>query len=92
MCGSWTLYLFEARPSKVSLRWEVCSAKDWVKVWREPERKGPASPACGGLDEGHVDLVHVRPLLPVHLHVDEPSHREKIRIFLGEILPILGRF
>ena len=68
--------LQEARPPVTVIRREVSSPEERFQLRREEHVQGPATLAASGLDKGHVDLVHVRPLLAVHLDADEVGVQE----------------
>ena len=63
----------------------------------QEDGKGPASPPRKGLDGSHVHRIDVRPLLPIHLHIDEALVHEPSRFRLDERLalhdmaPVAGR-
>src|SRR4030042_2383972 len=50
---------------------KIGSGKEWVSFRGHEDRKRPAPLPGKGLAYGHVDLVDVRTLLPVHLDGDE---------------------
>ena len=65
----------EAGPAPPVLRREVGAAEERGPVRGDEDGERPAPGAGGALDERHVDLVHLGPLLPVHLHRhEEPVH------------------
>ena len=52
-------------------RREISAAEKRLAVGRQENIQRPAARAGGALHERHVNLVHVRPLLAVHLDADE---------------------
>ena len=61
------------------LRREVGAAVERHALRGEEHRHGPAAVARHGLHRLHVDLVHVGPLLAIHLDVDEVLVHERRR-------------
>ena len=51
--------------------WEIGAADEGFELRGEPDAHRPPTRAGGGLDEGHVNLVHVGAFLPVEFDVDE---------------------
>jgi hypothetical protein len=76
---------------------EVRPAVERRAVRREEDRHRPAAAAGHGLHGLHVDVIDVRPLLAVHLHVDEPrvhhlgDRRVLERLALHHVTPVAGR-
>ena len=60
------------RPAPAILRREVGAAEEGRPVGGHEHRERPAAGAGGRGHEGHVDLVHLRAFLAVHLHRHEP--------------------
>ena len=89
--------LQEARPALAAIRREIGPAEERLAVRREEDIQRPAALAARRLDEGHVDLVHVRPLLPVHLDADEMLVEERRELLvleglaLHDMAPVAGR-
>src|SRR5436190_18930050 len=52
-------------------RREIGSTEKRFEIGRQKDIQRPAAGARGGLDEGHVNLIHVRSLLAVDLYADE---------------------
>src|SRR4051812_40157664 len=50
---------------------KVGAAKKWFEVRSEKYIERPSTLAGRGLNEGHVNFVHVRALLTVHFHADK---------------------
>ena len=75
----------------------VGAAVERLAVGGQEHGHGPAAPAGEGLDRVHVDGVHVGPLLPVHLHVDEQlvHHRSGVWVLEGlvghHVAPVAAR-
>ncbi len=78
-------------------RREVGAAVERHAVGREEHGHRPAAPAGHGLHGLHVDLVHVGPLLAIHLDVDEEPVHERgdlvvlERLALHDVTPVAGR-
>ncbi len=90
-------HLQEARPPVAVVGREIGPAVERLQLRREEHVQRPAALAARGLDEGHVDLVHVRPLLAVHLDADEVRVEEggDLRALEGlafhDVAPMAGR-
>ncbi len=69
-------------------RREVGPREKGLEVWGQEHRVRPAARAGDELGRGHVDLVHVGPLLAVHLHADEALVHLPGDLGLGEALPL----
>jgi hypothetical protein len=63
--------LQKARPPVTVVRREIGAAEKRLQVRREKNIQRPAAAAGRGLHERHVNFVHVRPFLAVHLDADE---------------------
>ena len=63
--------LDEAGPAIARLGREIGSTIERFQIRREEDAHRPAARAGRGLDERHVNLVHVGALLAVHLDADE---------------------
>ena len=89
--------LQEAGPAVAVVRREIGAAVERLQVRREEHVQRPAALAGRGLDEGHVDLVHVRPFLAVHLDADKMRVEERgdcrvlERLALHDVAPVAGR-
>ena len=90
-------HLQEARPAVAVVGREIGSAKERLQLRRQKHVQRPAALAGRGLDEGHVNLIHVRPLLAVHLDADEVRVEERghLRALEGfafhDVAPMAGR-
>ena len=62
--------LFKTRPVNC-VRRKIRPAEERFQVRRQPHAHRPAATARGRLHEGHVDVVHVGPLLAIHFDGDE---------------------
>ncbi len=89
--------LEEARPAMTVVRREIGAAVEGLQVRREKHVERPPALTARRLDEGHIDLIHVRAFLPIHfdadkVRVEEGSH---LRIFEGfalhHVAPMAGR-
>ncbi len=78
--------LEEAWPAVTRIRWKISAAEKRLQLRREKDIHRPAAAASRRLHECHVNLVHVRPLLAVHLDADEMF----VEIFADA--PVLERF
>ena len=89
--------LQKARPPVAAVRREIGPAEERLEVRREKHVQRPAALPARGLDERHVDLVHVRPLLAVHLDADEVRVEERgdlgalEGLALHDVAPMAGR-
>ena len=89
--------LQKAWPPVAAVRREIGPPEERLELRREKHVQGPAALAARGLDKGHVDLVHVRPLLAVHLDADEVrvEERRDLGAFEGlafhDVAPMAGR-
>ena len=87
----------ERRDPMTRLGWEVGPAVEGVAFRCEEHRQRPPPLARHRLDRAHVHLVHVRPLLPIDLHVHEGlvHERRHRRVFEGlplhHVAPVAGR-
>ena len=78
-------------------RREIGAAEKRLEFRREKDIQRPAAGAGRGLDESHVNLVHVRPLLAVHLDADEMFVENPGNLFVLErfafhdVAPVAGR-
>src|SRR5215212_1438324 len=61
----------ETRPSPLRRRWKVGAAVKRLQRRREPDAHGPAAGTGRRLYEGHIDAVHIGPLLAIDLDRDE---------------------
>jgi hypothetical protein len=69
-------------------RGEIGAAVKGFEVGAEKDRERPAALAGGGLHKGHVNLVDVRPFLPVHFDADEMAFEEFRYVRLLERFPL----
>jgi hypothetical protein len=69
--------LQKARTAMAIVRREIGAAEKRLPFRREKNIQRPAAGAGRGLHEGHVNLVHVRPLLAIHLDADEVRVQER---------------
>ena len=89
--------LLESRMTVALFGWEVGAADERLEIGRQPNAHRPAAMSGGGLDEGHVNSVHVRPFLAVDLHVDEfaiQDFRRRVileRFVRHDVTPVAGR-
>ena len=89
--------LQEARPPVAAVGREIGPAEERLQLRREEHVQRPAALAARRLDEGHVDLIHVRPLLAVHLDADEVlveeggDRRALEGLALHDVAPMAGR-
>ena len=67
---------------------EVRPGEEGLEIGREKDGVGPAPRARDELRRGHVDLVHVGPLLAVHLDADERLVHLLRDVGDGEALPL----
>ena len=58
-------------PAETRVRRKISAAEKRLQIRREKNIHRPAAAAGRGLHERHVNFVHVRPLLAVHLDADE---------------------
>ena len=63
--------LEKAWPAVTRIRRKISAAEKRLQIRREKDIHRPAAAAGRGLHERHVNLVHVRPLLAVHLDADK---------------------
>ena len=61
----------KARSATAVVGRKVGAAENGLPIGGQPDTHRPSATSGGGLDIGHVDPVHVGPLLPVHLDADE---------------------
>ena len=61
----------KTHPPRTVLRREIRAAVKRLQLRRQPRRERPAAVPGERLHVGHVNLVHIRPLLAVHLDGDE---------------------
>src|SRR5262245_28511892 len=67
---------------------EVRPTEEWLAVWSEEDGERPPARAGQHLDRVHVDRVEVRPLLAIHLDVDELLvHESGDRLVLERLAP-----
>src|ERR1035437_2740718 len=78
--------LEEARPAMTVVRREIGTAVEGFEVRREEYIERPPALAARRLNEGHIDLIHVRAFLPIHLDAD------KVRVEVGGDLRVLEGF
>src|SRR5882672_2433474 len=87
----------EAGPPLSLVRREISAAKEGFELRGEEHVQGPASLAGGRLHERHVDLVHVRPFLPVNFDADKMLVQEfgqllfLERLAFHDMAPVAGR-
>ena len=90
-------HLGESRLSVSIFRREISSAHERFQLGREPDAHRPAATAGRGLDERHVDAVHVRPLLAIDFDVHEFAvhdcrhFRALERLVRHDVAPVAGR-
>ena len=89
--------LQKARTTLTNVRREIRAAKKRFQFRREKDIQRPAAGAGRGLHESHVNLVHVRPLLAIHLDADEVQVQERRDFFilerfaLHDVAPVASR-
>ena len=89
--------LRKARTAVTIVRREISAAKKRFPFRREKNIQRPAAGTGRGLDEGHVNLVHVRPLFAIHLDADEVLVQKSRNFFILErfafhdVAPVAGR-
>ena len=75
---------------------EIGAAEEGFQVGSEPDGHGPPAGPGGGLDEGHVDAVHVGAFLAVDLDGDEVAVEQGAdglvfeRFSLHDVAPVAG--
>ena len=86
----------ESRMAPAVFGREIGAAEKRLQLRREPDRHRPAAAAGGGLDERHVDAVHVGALFAVHLdgHVIAIHQRGDLFVLealaLHDVAPVAG--
>ena len=76
--------------------WEIGSRPEGLLLRGQQHREGPAAGAGLGDTGCHIDRIHVRPLLPVHLDgekgpVDRLCHRFVLKRFVRhDMAPVAG--
>ena len=89
--------LHEPRPSPPARRRKVGAAVERLQRRRQPHAHRPPAGPGGGLDEQHVDAVHVGPLFAVHLDrhevlVEHLRHAGILEaLVLHHVAPVAGR-
>ena len=63
--------LTEAGAAVAGLGRKIGTAIKRLELRRQKQVQRPAAAPGGGLDKGHVNLVHIRPLFAVHLDADK---------------------
>ena len=87
----------ETRFAELGHRRKVSAAVKRLEVGREPDVEWPAAAAGRGLHEGHIDFVHVGPLLAVKFDADEMLVHHLggrfilERLTLHHVAPVAGR-
>src|ERR1035441_1677855 len=74
--------------SPAILGWEVGAAEERLELRRQPDRHRPATAARGGLDERHVDAVHIGTLFAIHLDGHVVAVQEGGDLFVLEALAL----
>ena len=88
--------LQKARTALAIVRREIGAAEKRLEFRCEKDIQRPAAGAGRGLHEGHVNLVHIGPLLAIHLDADEArvqKHRDLFvleRFALHDVAPVAG--
>ena len=89
-------HLAEPGHAEAGRRREVGAAVEGLEPGGEPDAHGPAAAAGDGLHGAHVEIVQVRPLLPVDLDGDEMvvehlGHRLILEgLALHDVAPVAG--
>ena len=89
--------LQKTRTTVARVRRKISAAVERFQIRRQKNIHGPAAGAGRGLHEGHVNLVHVRPLLAVHLDADEVFVEIRADLFVlkrfafHDVAPMAGR-
>jgi len=89
--------LREAGPTVAAIGRKVGPAVKRFQFRRKKNVERPAALSAHGLDERHINLVHVRALFAVHLDADEVFVQEFRRLFvfkrlaLHDVAPMAGR-
>ena len=84
----------ESRPPVAIVGRKIRAAEKRLQVRREKHRHGPTAAAGGRLHERHVDAIHIRPLLAIHLHRHEPAIQNRgqfialKRLALHDVAPV----
>ena len=90
-------HLPPARPTVARIRREVGAGKEGLPVWHQEDIERPPALLREQLTGRHVDPVHIRPLLAVHLHRNEMpvlnlrDRRVLERLMLHHVAPVTGR-
>src|SRR4051794_21008226 len=94
--GDSTQEVDKAGPTEARLLGKVGPTPERLVLGRQKHGQGPATPFAHGLERTHVNMVDVRPLLPVNLDVDEERvhHRRDFRILKAlvghDMAPVTG--
>src|SRR5208282_465060 len=90
-------HLQKARTALTVVRWKIRAAQKRLQFRREKNVHWPAAAPGRGLDEHHVNFVHVRPFLAVHLDADKMFVEKRADLFVLErfafhdVAPMAGR-
>src|SRR3954466_874694 len=95
--GDSTQEVDKAGPTEARLLGKVGPTPERLGLGRQKHGQGPATPFAHGLERTHVNMVDVRPLLPVNLDVDEERVHHRCDLWILKALvghdmaPVTGR-
>src|SRR5438045_3608544 len=81
--------LHQAWPAVAAIGRKIRSAVEWFQIGGEKDIQRPAALTAHRLHRGHVNLVHVRSLFPVHFDADEVLIEKLRDLFVFERLASL---
>ena len=66
-------HLHKAGPAIARLLREISSAPERLRLRRQEDRQRPSALFAQGRERRHIDLIDIRPLLAIHLDIDEET-------------------
>ncbi len=79
------------------VRREISAPEKWFQVRREKDIQRPAAAAGRGLDERHVNFIHVRTLFAIHFDADKMFIEKRADLVIlktfpfHDMAPVTGR-